>query len=325
MLKRAYFLVLPNVHVLDLAGPLQIIATLRELGLAQVSVECIGPRPTVQAFQNVALREIRPLPPRLVKGDMLFVIGSKLDDVFMRSQPWNEAVEWLRSRATDIGSALHVCGICTGTFLLAQAGLLDGKVCTTHHHFVCQLRHRFPDVHVVENRVLVRDGTAWTSAGVACGIDLALHVIAQTYGDDAAIQVARENVVDFRRFGNDPELSAQLRYRAHGNQLVHAAQDAIGKSLSTGVTCQAVVHGFGVSYRHLARAFVAEAGITMKRYQLQLRMELARRLVVDSKLTLERVVERCGFGSVQAFRANWDKHEVLSPSELRKHAKSRRA
>lgn len=317
-MKRAYFLVLPNVHVLDLAGPLQIIATLNELELAQVCVECIGPRLAVEAFQNVGLRKIRPLPSRLVEGDVLFVIGSKLDDALLMSPAWREAVAWLRSRVAEAGSALQVCGVCTGAFLLAQAGLLDGRSCTTHHRFIRQLRRKFPDVHVLENRVLVRDETIWTSAGVVSGIDLALHLIAQTYGEDAAIQVARENVVHFRRFGNDPDLSAQLRHRAHGNQLVHAVQDALSRSLSSGVTCQELAQRFGLSYRHLARAFVAETGITMKRYQIELRMELARRLLSDSRLALELVVERCGFGSVQAFRANWNKCEPLPPSRLRR-------
>jgi hypothetical protein len=91
-LKRAYFLVLPHAHLLDLAGPLQIVATLRELGIAQVAVECISPQANIRTFQEVALREIRPLPARLVEGDVLFVIGSKLDDALMQSPAWREAV-----------------------------------------------------------------------------------------------------------------------------------------------------------------------------------------------------------------------------------------
>jgi transcriptional regulator GlxA family with amidase domain len=322
-LKRAYFLVLPHAHLLDLAGPLQIVATLRELGIAQVAVECISPQANIRTFQEVALREIRPLPARLVEGDVLFVIGSKLDDALMQSPAWREAVAWLRKVTADAGPGLQVCGVCTGTFLLAQAGLLDGRVCTTHHRFVRQLSRQFPDAHVVENRVLVCDQIVWTSAGVASGVDLALHLIAQAYGADAAIQVARENVVHFRRFGSDPELSVPLRYRAHGNQLVHAAQDVIARNLVRGVTTKMLALRFNLSPRHLSRVFVAETGVTIKRYQIELRLDLAHRLLTHTTMTLERVAERCGFGSVQAFRANWNSREALNPSKLRQQSRKR--
>jgi transcriptional regulator GlxA family with amidase domain len=199
--KHAYFLVLPNLHMLDLAGPLQIIATLKEVGIADVDVECIGPQRAVQSFQNVMLREIQPLPLRLRSTDALFVIGSKLDTALMASASWREAVAWLSERVVASADGPLVGSICTGTFLLAQAGLLDGRFCTTHHRFMQQLRTGFPAVHVLDNRVCVRDGNIWSSAGVASGIDLALQVVAQEFGEGAAIRVARENSVHLRRFG----------------------------------------------------------------------------------------------------------------------------
>ncbi|VTU20978.1 Carnitine catabolism transcriptional activator [Variovorax sp. SRS16] len=321
-LRRVFFLVVANAHLLDLAGPLQIITTLKELGIARVPVECVGPRTTLRTFQKVMLSDIGALPPRLADGDVLFVIGSKLDETLMQSAPWAEAVAWLRSVRTSGSPALQLCGVCTGTFLLAQAGLLSGRVCTTHHRFVRKLRHWCPDAHVVDNRVLVRDRDVWTSAGVASGVDLALHVVAHAYGDDAAVQVARENVVHFRRFGSDPELNVPFRYRSHGNQLVHSVQDAIGKGLASNDGCEILAQRFGLSVRHLSRLFSAETGISIKRYQIEMRMELARRLLLDSGLTLENVVERCGFSSVQAFRANWNKREKLSPSRLRQEPDS---
>lgn len=320
-LRRAYFLVLPNAHLLDLAGPLQIVSTLSELGIAKVSVECVGPETNVRTFQKVGLSQLQPLPSRLIDGDILFVIGSKVDAALLRSHAWMRAAAWLKAAAAGAGRMVQVCGVCTGTFLLAQAGLLNGRMCTTHHRFVRQLQRQHPSAHVVDNRVLVGDSAVWTSAGVASGIDLALYLVSQAFGDDAAIQVARENVVSFRRFGDDPELSVPLRYRAHGNQLVHAVQDAIAKTLPDGVTCDVLCRRFGFSSRHLARLFAAETGVTMKRYQIELRMELARRLLTDTLLTLERIVELCGFTSVQAFRVHWNKSETFPPSQLRRQAR----
>ncbi len=316
-MKHAYFVVLPDTHLLDLAGPLQIISTLRELNIADISVECISPQSQVKTFQGLTISELWPLPARLLPQSVVFVIGTKFDVPMQRSRPWLEAGAWLRERTAKVDGDWNVCGICTGSFLLAQAGLLDGRTCTTHHSFVQQLRRNYPAVNAVEGRVHVRDGKVWTSAGVTAGIDLALQLVADAFGDDAAIQVARENVVSFRRFGSDPELSASFRYRSHSNSRIHAVQDAIAKNLARDIKVDELAQAMGYSQRHLARVFLAETGITMKSFQTELRMERARRMLTGSKLSLERIAEQCGFHSVQAFRANWDKREDVVPSALR--------
>ncbi len=315
-MKRFLFLVLPQVHMLDLAGPLQMISTLTELGLAPVSVACIGPEPRVPSFQGTWLDDVSPLPHALGASDVLVVIGSKMDDTLTQSPAWRDTVAWLRHAAAR-APAVPLCGVCTGSFLLADAGLLDGRVCTTHHSFARRLQTQHPLAHVVENRVLVQDDRILTSAGVASGIDLALHLIAQQFGSHLAVRVARENVVHFRRFGNDPELAPALKYRSHGNQRVHAVQDVLSETLAAGTGIETLANRFGLSPRHLSRLFLAETGVGIKQYQLELRMELARRLVAESTLSLEAVAERCGFASVQAFRANWNKREPVAPSAYR--------
>lgn len=325
-MKRVYFLVLPQMHVLDLAGPLQIVATLGELGLADVATQCIAPASRLRSFQGAWLDGLAPLPRALVKGDALFVTGVKLGEAAPASAPWLAAVRWLREVARAAPPEVPICGVCTGSFLLGRAGLLDGRLCTTHHGFARRLQEEFPLAHVVENRVLVQDGRITTSAGVASGIDLALHLVAQQHGEHVAVHIARENVVHFRRFGNDPQLGAALRHRAHGNQRIHAVQDALIEHLATGVKVEELAARSGLSQRHLSRLFLAETGIGIKQYQLELRMDLARRLVTETTLPLERIVERCGFGSVQALRAHWNQRESLAPSALRRQAaKARRA
>jgi transcriptional regulator GlxA family with amidase domain len=317
MMNRVFFLVLPQVHMLDLAGPLQIITTLVELGISDVKIQCIGPLTDVRSFQRVMLGQIAALPEKLDAEDVVFVVGSKLDAELMASRAWHDAAAWLGSQVLRAKKPPCVAGICTGTFLLGQAGLLDGRLCTTHHQFMQPLRRLHPAAQVVDNRICVQDGPLWTSAGVASGIDLALQLIAQSFGDHVAIQVARENVVHFRRFSSDPALGVRFRYRAHGNQFVHTMQDEISNNLSRAWTCEALARKSGFSSRHLARVFKAETGITMKRYQMELRMDLARRLITGSSLTLERIAERCGFSSMQAFRSNWNKCETVPPSHLR--------
>lgn len=321
-MKRAYFLVLPDLHMLDLAGPLQIMSTLGELGLAAVSTQCIGPRARVRSFQGAWLDDVHPLPGGLLNEDVLFVIGSKLTVAATRSPAWLDTLSWLRKVVAQSLDSVRICSVCTGSFVLAHAGLLNGRLCTTHHAFTSRLQSEFPLAHVVENRLLVKHGRYITSAGVASGIDLALHLISEDFGHDAALQVARENVVHFRRFGNDPELSVALRYRDHGNRRVHAVQDALSAHLSGASSCEALAERVGLSYRQLARIFRVETGVTVKQYQLDLRMELARQLLMDSSLSIERLVERCGFDSVQAFRSNWNKREAVPPSAFRRLGRS---
>jgi transcriptional regulator GlxA family with amidase domain len=122
------------------------------------------------------------------------------------------------------------------------------------------------------------------------------------------------------QFGADPELSAHLKYRDHGNQTVHAVQDAIANDLAESTNWDLLARDLRLSSRHLARMFVTETGITMKRYQAELRMELAYKLLTDSTLPLERIIERCGFRNVQGFRACWNKFEQSPPSAIR-HSK----
>lgn len=315
-LRHVYFLVVPAAHVLDLAGPLQVIHSIREVGAGEVEVTCIGPNSSIFAFQPLTLADIQPLPDRMPPGSVLFVIGSKLSAPLMRSTAWKTAADWLRRlrrRTVD----LRVCGVCSGTFLLADAGLLEGRLCTTHHRFIVRLRAASPGATVLENRVFVDDGWLLTSAGVTSGIDLALHLVAQAYGEDVAVQVARENVVNFRRFGADPELSAATRFRSHCNQRIHQVQDAISNQISSRLIIKDLALQASLSERHLARLFLAETGVTIKQYQIELRLDLARRLIEGSRLSLENIATECGFGSVQALRANWNKRKWTAPSMLR--------
>ncbi|SEL91105.1 Transcriptional regulator GlxA family, contains an amidase domain and an AraC-type DNA-binding HTH domain [Roseateles sp. YR242] len=316
-MKHVYFLVMPAAHMLDLAGPLQIINSLPELGLAEVRIRCISPAASVESFQPVTLTNLQPLPATLPAGAVVFVIGSKLSPALMRSEAWRRAVRWLQAQSSGRQDALTLCGVCTGTFLLADAGLLDGRLCTTHHAHIPRLRSACPATTVLENRVFVQDGALLTSAGVASGIDLALHLVCEAFGEDAALQVARDNVVHFRRFGADPELSAATRYRAHGNQRIHAVQDAIATQLRAPITLESLADEAGLSARHLTRLFQAETGISIKQFQIALRLDRARKLMTGSRWSLETIAAECGFGSVQALRANWNRHEDQPPSSLR--------
>jgi len=305
-MKRVFFVVLPQVHILDLGGPMQILATLPELGLAQLEIHCVGPSPELASFQGPQLSAVQPLPQQLASGDVVIVVGSKIQPGAPLSQ-----------HAQALPDGVAIASVCTGAFLLAAAGLLDGRFCTTHHDYLKRLQQCAPKAKVVQNRLLVQDGPIYTSAGVSAGIDLALHLITQHFDAATGLQVARENVVQFRRFGNDPALDVQLCYRNHNHPQIHAVQDFLSQHPADSLHYADLAKRFALSYRHLARLFQQECGITLKQYHQQLRLHLARQLLKERDWSIERVAEHCGFGSTQAFRAAWSKEEPTPPKRWR--------
>jgi transcriptional regulator GlxA family with amidase domain len=319
-MKRVLLVVPPGVHMLDLGGPMQVFGSLSGLGIANVALRCIGPVKAPTSFQGLKLDDVGPLPGTLARGDCLVVIGAKFafDAAFTPDQV--RIVDWLRAVVAPRLDDVRLASVCTGAFLLGAAGLLDGRNCTTHHDHLARLQQRHPAARVLSNRMVVDDGAVVTSAGVSAGIDLALHVIAEDFGAATAVRVARENVVPFRRLSEDPALEAALRYRDHDHAAIHAVQDFLTDQPASTLPYDELAGRFALSYRHLARRFQQACGITLKQYQQQLRLALARRLLRDSNWPVEIVAERCGFASPQAFRAAWRQEETVPPSQWRAQA-----
>ncbi|MFS8973425.1 GlxA family transcriptional regulator [Cupriavidus necator] len=319
-MRQVWMVVPPQVHILDLGGPMQILGTVTELGLAPLLLRTIGPQPQPTSFQGVRLTGVEPLPTRLDPGDVIIVIGCKLDKLAQPTPQQQPVVDWLRRVAAPMRERITLGSVCTGALLLGAAGLLDGRDCTTHHDYLATLQRRNPLARVLAKRVLVDDGDLLTSAGVSAGIDLALHLVARHFGPAAAIQVARDNVVAFRRLAADPALDAWLQYRDHDHAAIHAIQDHLSAHPESGEPYATLAARFGLSYRHLARLFQQATGITLKHYQQQLRLAMAERLLRDSDWPIERIAERCGFASPQAFRAAWRQQCSLSPRAWRSEA-----
>ncbi|SAK15308.1 AraC family transcriptional regulator [Burkholderia multivorans] len=312
-MRHVLFVVPPRVHMLDLSGPLQVLNSLVELNLASLSLRLVGPQAQPASFQGVQLMGIEPLPPRLNVGDIVIVVGCKLDKRAYPNPQQLQVVEWLRSTAAPMRAHITLASVCTGAILLAEAGLLDGHNCTTHHDYLATLQQRHPRAKVLARRVLVDDNNVLTSAGVSAGIDLALHLVARYFGPAVAIRVARDNVVTFRRMDADPALDIRLQHRNHGDAVVHAVQDEMSAHPESNESYTALASRFGLSYRHLARLFQEACGITLKHYQQQLRLAMAERLLCDSNWPIERIAEHCGFASSQAFRAAWRQRQSMSP------------
>jgi transcriptional regulator GlxA family with amidase domain len=210
-----------------------------------------------------------------------------------------ELAGWLRRHAPQ---ARRVASVCTGAFLLAEAGLLAGKRATTHWAFGEVLASRFPDVIVDTEPIFVRDGDIATSAGVTAGIDLALALVEEDVGREMALAVARELVVYLRRPGGQAQFSAQLRAQAAQRRPLREVQQWISEHPAADLSVPALAARAGLSPRQFARAFAAETGVPPGKHVAAVRLETARRLLEDTGRSVEQVARACGYGTPEAMR-----------------------
>ncbi|MGE8611114.1 MAG: GlxA family transcriptional regulator, partial [Achromobacter veterisilvae] len=194
------------------------------------------------------------------------------------------------------------------------------RECTTHHTCLEQLASIDPSARLHDNRIFVEDGKLVSSAGITAGIDLALHMVSRHCGPRVASEVARDMVVYQRRAGTDSTLSPWLDHRSHLHPGVHRVQDAVIRDPAAPWSAQSLADHAHTSARHLTRLFREYAGCTPMDYLYQIRVALARDLLRETRLDLERVAEKSGFGSAQHMRRVWRKFQPLTPSVARSAA-----
>lgn len=295
MTTRIVFLVLPHVHLMDLAGPDQVFLEAIGYG-AELTIEYCT---TSDALATSGRLPLGHLPHysrvRFAKGDYLIVPGAEL--AYLETREFERQLElfrWLREARTQ-GAIL--CSVCSGSFVLARAGLLDGKQCTTHWKRTTELGKQYPRARVVENVLFTEDAGIFTSAGIASGIDLALHLVERMYGDAFAHKVARELVIYKRRAGGDAQESVFLSYRNHIHAGIHRVQDWLQEHLDKKTTLGDLAELANMSERTLTRIFRKETGLTVKQYQTLLRRERIRELVKSPDLSRRQIATLCGLES----------------------------
>ncbi len=222
-------------------------------------------------------------------------------------------VDWVRARATR---ARRVASVCTGAFLLAAAGLLDGRRAATHWSVCAELARRFPTVHVEPDPIFVRDGSVWSSAGVTAGIDLALALVAEDLGRVVALAVARYLVVFLKRPGGQAQFSAALSLQAAEDRFA-ALHDWISGHLAEDLSLGKLARRAGMSERSFIRHYTAATGLTPARAVEKLRVEAARNLLSDTRLPIKRIAARCGFGSEETMRRSFVRLLASTPQDYR--------
>ncbi|MGW7679439.1 GlxA family transcriptional regulator [Kribbella sp. NPDC054772] len=293
---RVVFVLVPKVHLLDLAGPAQVFTTANDLGYAY-SVSYVAESEEVMTAQGVPLRTQIEWP-EVGPEDLILVPGWRSPRLSPVPPIGPGTRQRLREHHAGGGS---VASVCSGADALGWAGLLDGRRFTTHHDLTEELAARYPRATIVRDVLYVEDDRIITSAGIASGIDLALHLVAIARGAEAAARVAREMVVYARRNGDELQDSAMLRHRGHLSDVVHRVQDVIDSRYADKLPLADLAGQVGVSERTLTRVFSTATGLTPLRYQQVLRLERAEHLIGHGA-TVESAARRVGFEDARMLR-----------------------
>lgn len=317
MTVRAVLIVLfDGVQSLDVTGPLEVFAgaasyQARERGQRPyaVSTASLGGQPVTASSGLVMMpgSDLRQVPAGQI--DTLIVPGGQ-----GTSTPDPELISWLRDASSG---ARRVASVCTGAFLLAEAGLLTGRRATTHWAYADSLARKYPEVLVDPDPIFVQDGRLATSAGVTAGIDLSLALVEDDIGHDAALAVARALVVYLRRPGGQAQFSAHLRAQTARRAPLREVQQWISEHPSADLSVSALAARAGLSPRQFARAFSAETGTSPGRHVAAVRLETARRMLQDSSRGINQVARACGYGTPEAMRRAFIQSLGVPPASYR--------
>jgi transcriptional regulator GlxA family with amidase domain len=310
----------PSVQLLDVSGPLQVFASANDFvaeagGTPPYALRVVAKGGKVTASAGLGLAA-DPLPP----------IGAALDTLMIAGGQGVEAaaadpilLDWVRERASH---ARRIASVCTGAFLLAACGLLDGRRAATHWSVCAELARRFPAVRVEADPIFVCDGPVWTSAGVTAGIDLALALVEQDIGRTVALAVARYLVVFLKRPGGQAQFSTALSLQAAEDKF-GALHAWINAHLADQLSLPVLASQAGMSERSFSRHYAEATGLTPVRAVERLRVEAARQLLSESRLPVKRISKRCGFGSEETMRRSFLRLLAATPQDYRARFSSR--
>jgi transcriptional regulator GlxA family with amidase domain len=314
----------PDVQVLDVMGPLEVFGRTARLlvergkrGDLAYSVEIVaataGPIETSSGMKIVADRRFRDLRNGV---DTLLVAGGRGAHTAARDPAMRAWLARMATRVRRLGS------VCTGTFILAAAGLLDGKRATTHWAWCDTLSKHHPRIRVDADPIFVRDGHVYTSAGVTAGMDLALALVEEDFGRHVALDVARQLVLFLRRPGGQSQFSSQLAIQTADREPLRELQQWIADHLTADLSVSALAERAGMSPRHFARVFAAELNMTPARFVEVQRVEAARRRLEESSDGVDIVAATCGFSGAEVMRRAFLRTVRVSPTDYRSRFRS---
>jgi transcriptional regulator GlxA family with amidase domain len=310
-MRRILIAAFPGVQMLDVTGPMEVFSIATRLGHASYELSVVArdeaPLPASSGLRLVpdsGLKNVRDVDTLVIPG------GQGTRDAMN-----DEAlIRWIQRTAKR---TRRVTSVCTGAFLLAEAGLLDGRRATTHWSACNALKRRYPAVTVEDDPIFVRDGNVSTSAGVTAGMDLALALVEEDAGSEAALAVARQLVLFVRRPGGQAQFSAQLSGDFAQREPLRELQAWIADHLTEDLTVEALAARAHMSPRNFARAFKVEVGMTPAAYIERARVERAQHLLETTNAPVALVARRCGFGTAGTMRRAFGRRVNVSPVHYR--------
>ena len=312
---RIVFVVFPGFQSLDLAGPFEVFAGVnaalgRPVYELTVAAMVAGPVRSESGLDVLVPSALADIDPASV-GTLVVVGGNGViaarDDAAL--------VAWVAAAAAG---AERIASVCSGTFVLAAAGLLDGVRVTTHWRRATRLAAEHPEIDVDADPIFIHAGRIWTSAGVTAGIDLALAMAESDHGADVAQSVARMLVMFLRRPGGQSQFATAIWSNAVDHRPVRAAIDLVHADPSAALTVPRLAAAALMSERHFLRVFTREVGCTPAVYVERVRVESARRTLEETELGLDAVAARTGFGTTETMRRAFVRRLGVPPSDYRR-------
>jgi transcriptional regulator GlxA family with amidase domain len=308
--RRVAIVVFERLQALDALGPAEVFSQASRLDGPGYSVELVGASP-VTTTSGFSVGPVGAFADCRGPLDTLMIAGGTGIGEAERDE---QLVAWVRDAA---GRARRVTSVCTGAFILARAGLLDGRRATTHWAYCDRLARRHPLVSVDPDPIYVRDGDVYTSAGVTAGMDLALALVEEDMGAAAAMEVARRLVLFARRPGGQAQFSVQLAAPPAPPGPVRELQAWIAEHVDADLSAAALAERAHISQRTLARAFARELGMTPAAYVESVRVERARAKLEAGGTPLAAIARGCGFGTAETMRRAFHRRLGVSPADYR--------
>lgn len=283
----------PPVQILDVTGPLEVFSSVPEYA---VSIATPGDNSQLSTSRGIALASAVPISEISGSVDTLVIAGGpgaengEYDPVFLR---------WIAETAEG---CRRVASICTGAFLLGAAGLLDGKTVVTHWNFCDRLANEFPKATVRPDRIYMRDGSIYTSAGITAGIDLSLALVEEDHGHEAALRIARQLVMYLVRPGGQAQYSHMLSRQAVTSDPLRELQVWMHEHLKEDLSVETLADRIGMSARHFSRVCMRETKMNPGEFVDRMRVEAAQQMIDSSSMGLKEIADACGFRSADSMR-----------------------
>lgn len=303
----------PPVQILDVTGPLEVFSNAPDY---EIQLANPGLEHTLQTNRGVLLADATPIADVHGPIDTLVIAGGpgaesgSYDPVF---------IAWITNAARR---SRRVASICTGAFLLAEAGLLDGKQAVTHWSFCDRLAREYPKVVVRPEPIYLRDGSIYTSAGITAGIDLSLALVEEDHGHEAALKIARFLVMFLVRPGGQAQYSHMLSHQAITLQPLRELQVWMVQHLREGLTVESLAERLNMSARHFTRVCLRETGMNPGQFVDRMRVEAAQQMIDSSSRALKEIADSCGFKSADAMRRTFLRVLGVAPAEYSRRFRS---